>query len=371
MRTDPNQPDFTSLGLTEADVAAWVECELPRERHEAVGVAIDSNPVLARRLRAMRADREAVRALPEVFAPEGLLETVEATMERQALLGLVDGVELNNAPPLSIIRTARRPIGEVLSLRLVPIRFAAAAAILLMVASAAYVGIWKLSQPTGTPEPIAFSDTLDAGTESVAGTELVAAALQEPEAQPANEVPSHVTLAQSTAPDLIEEPSVIGIVEALELAAQGRLVIRVTSLSANTALRDLGALAVRPASGTDQWRFSSNVPDHVTAELSPGEMTFEPFSIADDRGFERPVLNIDRPTLTGVYMADARLTPESLESLLQALAEDGRTATFTALDEPIDLGPRPVLLSEIVWWTSSPTDWAIWTRVPVVFEPQR
>lgn len=110
MANDSIQLNFTSLGLTEAEVAAWVECELPRDRHEAVGTAIDSDPNLAKLLRAMRADREAVRALPEVQAPEGLLEMVEATMERQALLGLTDGVELNNAPPVSIIRTARTPL---------------------------------------------------------------------------------------------------------------------------------------------------------------------------------------------------------------------------------------------------------------------
>jgi hypothetical protein len=383
MSTDPFQPDLSSLGLTEADVAAWVECELPRDRHESVGLAIETNPALAKRLRAMRADREAVRAMPEVHAPEGLLDAVEATMERQALLGLSDGVELTNAPPVSVIRTTRRPLSETFSLRTAPTRLAAAAAILLMVGSAAYVGIWQLSKPTAPTNPIATLGSPDANTNTSTDTVpdpdtvLAAATPKQPNPQPPYANSMRLAFSQSTFADnpalqgLPADPIAMGTSEALQLAAQGRLIIHVSSPDAGAALRNLGSLAVRSAGAADQWRLTSDVPDDIVATLSPGEPTIEPFSIANDKKFEQPVLNIDRPTLTGVYMADARLTPESIESLLEALAADGRTATFTASDEPIDLGTRPVRLDEVVWWTASPTDWAMWTRVPVVFEPQR
>ncbi len=258
-----------------------------------------------------------------------------------------------------------------------------------MVGSAAYVGIWQLSKPTAPTGPIATLGSPDSETDTNPSTNpstntvpdpdtvLAAATSEQAKPQPPYEGSLRLAFAQSTLADhpdlrnLDARPTMMETAEALHLAAQGRLIIHVSSTNAGAALRDLGSLAARSAAAADQWRLTSDVPDDVVAVLSPGEPIIEPFSIADDHGFDQPVLDIDRPTLTGVYMADARLTVASIESLLDALASDGRTATFTASDQPIDLGTRPVRLDEVVWWTASPTDWAMWTRVPVVFEPQR
>ena len=375
MTTDPNHLMPLPEGLTEDDVLAWIECELPAARHEDVGRAIDADAVVAGRARRMRADREAVRALPEMQAPIGLMDSVEATLERQALLGIADGVELINAPPIFIVSSARRPLAEVFSLRSAPMKVAAAAGLLLAIAAGAYMGIWMLNQPGGPTGPVALNDPAsDAeriGTTEPGGEPTLATTENRDPAQPPAGRGLQLAWMQSPIPSDDAESDRIGTAEALELAAAGRLVVHVSSRNVNQALRDLGELVTRPHGAMDEWRLSGDVPERVAAALSPGEPSLRPFALAGGEGSSLPELNIDRPTRTGVYLADARLTPESLEALLAGLGSNGRTAEFIRLDEPIDLGQRPLRLDEILWWSSSPTDWAMWTRVPVVFEPER
>lgn len=376
MTTDLNNLTPLPEGLTENDVLAWIECELPAARHEAVGRAIDADAAVAGRVRQMRADREAVQALPEMQAPIGLMDSVQATLERQALLGLADGVELVDAPPVFIVRSARRPLAEVFSLRSAPVRVAAAAGLLLAIAAGAYTGIWMLThQPGGPSGPVARHDPAR-GAERIGTTEpgvepALATTEQRDPAQPPAGRGLQLAWMQSPNPWHDDVPDRMDTAEALELAAAGRLVIHVSSRNVNQALRDLGELATRPHGAMDEWHLSWGVPEHVAAALAPGEPSLRPFAMAGEEASPRPELNIDRPTLTGVYLADARLTPESLEALLAGLGSNGRMAEFTELDEPIDLGERPLRMDEILWWSSSPTDWAMWTRVPVVFEPER
>ena len=254
-------------------------------------------------------------------------------------------------------------------------RVAAAAGLLLAIAAGAYTGIWMLNQPGGPSGPVARQNP-ERGAEPIGTTgpdiETTLAAAEQPDpAQPPAGLGLQLAWMQSPFPGELDEPDRLDTVQALQLAAAGRLVIHVSSRNVNQALRDLGELATRPRGAMDEWRLSGGVPEHVAAALAPNEPSLGPFALAGGEASPRPELNIDRPTRTGVYLADARLTPESLEALLAGLGSNGRIAEFTRLDEPIDLGERPLRMAEILWWSSSPTDWAMWTRVPVVFEPER
>src|SRR5262249_45834498 len=100
-----NEPGNTARPAPdEGDLLAFIEGEaLPRERELAVARELSGSPELARRLEAMRADREALRSLPQMSAPPGLLDAVEAALqpvlERQMLLGLRDGEPVSEMPP--------------------------------------------------------------------------------------------------------------------------------------------------------------------------------------------------------------------------------------------------------------------------------
>ena len=77
-------PDFPAKTPRpdEADLLAFVEGEsLPRDRELSVAKALEADPALARKMERMRADRAAFRALPDVKAPPGLMDAVEAALQ--------------------------------------------------------------------------------------------------------------------------------------------------------------------------------------------------------------------------------------------------------------------------------------------------
>ena len=144
--TNPRPPD-------EADFLAWVEGEaLPRDREAAVSRAIGADPALGRRLSSMRADRMALKSLAQVAAPASLMAGVEAALqpvlERQMLLGLRDGEEVADHPPISIVRPVKRSIMQTFFADRMGRRLAVAAGLLLMVGGATYLGTTYLSGRT-------------------------------------------------------------------------------------------------------------------------------------------------------------------------------------------------------------------------------
>ena len=109
MTTDPSHLIPLPDGLTEDDVLAWIECELPPARHEDVGRAIDADAVVAGRMRRMRADCGGGRALPGMQGPVGRMGSGGATPEREGVPGGAGGVELVDGPPGFIVSSARPP----------------------------------------------------------------------------------------------------------------------------------------------------------------------------------------------------------------------------------------------------------------------
>src|SRR5579862_6004566 len=150
----PHTPD-------EADLLAWIEGEpLPRDREQAVARALGEDRTLARRLEAMRADRTALKSIGPVAAPVGLMSAVETALqpvlERQMLLGLREGEPVADRLPISIVQPVKRSIMQAFFADRVGRRLAAAAAVLLMVGGATYLGTTYLSGRTA-PKPTSIA----------------------------------------------------------------------------------------------------------------------------------------------------------------------------------------------------------------------
>ncbi|CAN5841978.1 hypothetical protein BH11PLA1_BH11PLA1_24310 [soil metagenome] len=97
--------------ISDDELLALVEqSPLAPERAAAVKAALAGDPKLAALLRQLRADAGAVSALstgPEMLAPFGLVDAVQARLEREALLGLEAASAADSAIPISIVRPVR------------------------------------------------------------------------------------------------------------------------------------------------------------------------------------------------------------------------------------------------------------------------
>src|SRR6185436_12260234 len=152
-------------GISELELLALVEGDgsLSAAREAEVRAMVAGDAKLARLVRGMRIDREALCALPRVTAPASLLQHVEAAMEREALAGLVLGEPADSPLPVSSVIVSRPGVLRKLweesdqGVR----RLAVAAALLL----AAGAGVWGVLSvldferaPVRTHAPLARND---------------------------------------------------------------------------------------------------------------------------------------------------------------------------------------------------------------------
>lgn len=94
---------------TELDLLAWIEGDLSHDRAPLVQRAMDSDPALAARLRAMRADRELLMELGHpalTRAPAGLIPAAIEAAERQAVLDDAPAVAGRIAPAARLAMAA-------------------------------------------------------------------------------------------------------------------------------------------------------------------------------------------------------------------------------------------------------------------------
>jgi hypothetical protein len=148
----------------EAEILDWIEGDLSPEREPALLAALAADPVLGRRVHAMRADREVLLRLPEERAPEALLSGVEDALERRMLMGESDGVQ--DTPSYARVSSVKSPgvLARIVSSRSAR-RLALAASVLLAVGFASWWGAERLSREVhefGPMEPYARG-TADAG----------------------------------------------------------------------------------------------------------------------------------------------------------------------------------------------------------------
>lgn len=126
----PDRPD-------ELDLLGLIEGDLPADRRAAVLAALQHDTALRARVDAMRADRSALRDLPPVRAPQGMVSMAVEAAEREELLG-VDAGEPVVAGRIGLPRWTRG---------------LAAAAALFLVAGGGLM-IWSSLGPTYQQNPV-------------------------------------------------------------------------------------------------------------------------------------------------------------------------------------------------------------------------
>jgi hypothetical protein len=293
------------------------------------------------------------------------MERVEATLERQALLGLADSELAYETTPIPAVRPVRSWSSTGLIGSIGPaLRLSAAAGLLLALGLGAYFGMNALRDDPDMTGPI-VADATDgdsAPVEALSGETQVAELSPFPsptEAFAARKMWTPAPLA-SAEPDV---PEAMSVERALALAGEGRLIVRVRSESLLRSAERLGGLR-----GSGEWRMAGLAGGEV-AELFSLPMD-EPMRIAGPEA-EHPRIDVERTPVANVYIAEARLTAESLSALLEGLALAGQTPVFEEISEPAPVDEDALDPREVIWWTGGPSDWAPWIRVPVVLEPEK
>ena len=409
MTTRPTNPDFPGDEmLSEESLLALVEGELSETRERQVLAALSARPDLLATVRGMTRDRALLSDLCDVEAPPEVMESIEAALERAALL---DGPALfADLPPAPIVMPRARS-GRRLSSML-----AMAAAIALV---AGGVGYWAFSRqgsgagggntgpliakndvaPTPAAERPAPPTTLAKVTPEAAApsaraahedlpvpTEPIRVALS---AEPAT---TEAPIASPGGPGFVGPPlpehaaalasGVITPELAVELASQGRLAVRVRSREMARTISGLDAIASREGErswhlsrqlGADDAGASSGLSDLARADADRAEKKELQRAVASESGIGALRLSearAERHAAVGPrgYFASIALTPESLASLRAALETEGdASVTFEELAGPAQ--PEVELKdAEPLWWDEAPSRWVPWADVLVVVE---
>lgn len=371
-----------------------------RAREELAG----RDPALAELVRGMRRDREILISLGEEKAPAGLGERVLAALERDALLrpGLakvdlakVDLVKMDLAKMEQAAVSESIPVSQV---RVVRERFRwdrswtprarqaalQAAGLVLLVGGAVFWGALVLRgsggapiapvMPGGPDRKIAMNGGDAGGASTDASLQpdalKIAASESKSEQDPGPGVGSGLaTLAKAG-----EELSAS---DALALAAEGRLLVRVVSpRGAPAALRTGGAgwrvsdeATPEIVAAVDQWR--STRPQRGAPGRERGEEMFAD-ARPSPRAFVVPFRGVvglaeSLPAFAAPYVVNAVASPDAIAGLTRSLASTGALVELVRLDRPVRQ-EAPADPESILWWTRAPSAWIRSVRVPVVVE---
>lgn len=375
----------------------------------------------------MRRDCSLMRSLGDEAAPIGLstqvLQLATAAMEREALAGLASTTDECAIPVSQVVperetvwSSGARGFNGVLARigpRAAPL--ALAAGFSLLVGGTALM-VFVANKPSRNSLPqsdvpaIALNEqpphSLNTEENSLASVDssdslLMASGTPDPHESDTSHAPGEEAssfASASTAHDTNQREMEIG--RAISLAREGRLVIHVRSRSAkalaqiNPSLRDPRASARVPGQA---WKLSAAVPPPVHAlalasiesgaphhgararEQQPTTLTAA--ADAPEPPFDPAVSSlVGWDTLTSVsgisprrscrsVVADVRLTPNCMDSLLATLRSSGAAVEFVEVAAPIEieLAPNP---DSILWWTQPPSNWAARAGVVVLIEAE-
>lgn len=379
-------------GVSEEVVLAWVDGEL--DGAEQARLARE-HPGLATLVRAMRDDARRVASLPLARSPEDMAERVTSVLEREALLGMERSAAVDAEPPSMRITTVRRTPAWV------P-RLAIAAGFVLLAGGAAWLArVAYQSLPSRPPlGPVAALDKKPAelGVSEAEGVRTDAdtrVALNAESAPAEGNVAQPMTIAAAPAAGFARDEGAkaslakgdapgLSVASAMELAREGRLVIRVhASESVGTKLASANARS---------WRVVGDAPSGVALALAlpralpaPAERRSEPTVIAGaDAAGTGAIVDLQAAREAARSMSkDAgptaltlELSPDegTLESVLAALRSNGHDVVVslealppgTTLD---DLGiVRQQNAQDLLWWTRPVEAWTPRVLAPVVIE---
>lgn len=382
-----NVPEDVLLSWIEGEVSP-AEAALYAERYPQAVPFVSS----MRRDRAMVAG---VCAAP-VAAPSDLSDRVLAALEREALLGLSDGALVSDSLPISQV-PRRRTARDVWWANATP-KLALAAGLALVVS----VGTILVLRSGESPKPVGPLAINDLGNDAGNGVGANGAGSTEIAAVPGNVSESHATEspAASTLVDAGHSPTAdVAIASkvadsgaagmtaehALQLASEGRLVLRVRDAAAVNRLS--------MTKSTSSWRVNEPLPEMTVAMLAPPavhtpEVPHVPFAptivaLAGPDGEMGPVsLNPatqsrqaakSRGSLPDVASTGRIIDLRDDEATLSALREQlskqlGANVEFEEVAEPVALEEAAPTAESVLWWLQPTQTWGKRVRVPLVID---
>lgn len=385
--------------ISEDVLLALVEGEpLTPAQAAAARAALGADAELARLVRGMRADRAALAdSAARIKAPAGLLAGVEATLEREALLGLPAEPAVLATLPISRVQPAgARAAGGGLRTILESNwsrGLAAAAAVAMLVGGTVLLAV----RNTGRSRPVApilANNTAEAPASSSGPLAMAS----EPAGARAAPQASEVVEAVSTEPSLAaaeraESAWAAGAVSDLDravaLAREGRLAIRVVAPDVALARQSVEALArvhsvasAKPLSAqgaADLVGGLAQQHERRVAALRPGPDD-GPHLAADRAADGSALIGPPPPSLAWsppeapapvfdhmAFRVDVAPDAAALRAMLRSLEARGHRAGFVALDAAM-VADEPPAPEDLFWWTQAPASWGERVRVGVVIQ---
>jgi hypothetical protein len=178
---------------------------------------------------------------------------------------------------------------------------------------------------------------------------------------------------------------------ALELAREGRLVIRLKVADPSIAAQPSRVADRIRRAESPMWRVAADAPAELAAKLSPsmpeprqpsasepepirysGEKQYSSDLAPGMFGPPRPPELPPPPAPKSVYIIQTRLDAQALETLMNAIEGSYGEAAFEESAEPLSLDSAAVPTpASVVWWGQSPAAWTHWASVPVVIDTVR
>lgn len=394
-------------------------------RQAEIRAAFDADPRLVKLIRSMRRDAGVLAGLGDAdHAPAGLVEDVEAGLEREALLGLSAASAAEAAAPTAIpvsrLTPARPDAWEPLKIftRSAWTRRLAAAAALLLVVTAGYLTI-RAALPAKPSKTLARSNETPADT-TITPKPTITAVKTSPEptglSMPDDIVvgPQPIVDERAVAAAAVREAEhqrevdLARISVALVAAQEGRLVARIKPaknplslaqvsrrLEAMTAVRGGGVMSVRlnKLSNEDSGVAVALVQQHMTDLANKARSPrIDPLPVNTP---DRPVASADgtgngnrggefslAPTPTQppevgpmtldakAFAASAPATEQGLRQLLRQLAGNEATIELDIVETPWQTATAgvPMDANTIFWWSMPSAAWGGRVTVPVVVQ---
>ncbi len=393
-----------SRPIGEEQLLDWIDGRLPASEMARLE-ASSGRQGLGDRVRQMQANRRALRSLPLERAPRELMDRVVQALEREQVLGSWQNDQIDpdhpSAPATIVEELAPIAIEEYRSTTppaWIP-RLAMAAGVALLVAGGAYWAI-LLTAPTG-PNPSNLSGPIaaaDAGPEgaTIASSDTFGSLQTGPAP---SDVASAATMSDAApvAPITTASASMVvaSVAEGLELASEGRLILRVLAGPGSTRL----ASVVGTGGAAAPWSISREVPAQVALAVLASRTIAEPdpsvegpalpatlAASAEARRLMTPLVGPAAAFSSLATMASRRAELAAIESTLildvaptEEALEEARAGLSRALGAEVTLERAPLSISvpssvdpaRVLWWTKPPTTWTPKLRIPVIVESAR
>lgn len=332
--------------VSESDLLAYIEGDLPDDRTDEVRAALERDPKLAAWADAARADRDALRQWSRPgasIAPPDLVEQAMRQAERNALLGLDAGAAQQRRPTVLFRFTGPRT--------------AMAAAMLAAVGVAVIYGPGLIQQLTPSPAPAPSQQSAPApGADAEPSSPVAQAADPAPEGDADRAAENRRARSAAPPPEDAGGYASAGAekAEVAQPAQAEEMPLRAIGESdhlADDAAPAESPLTMRQAADLARQRrlrVRAETADPASlgaALLDAPDLSFRVFPIADPApGGAMLIVEIDAGA-------------PGLDAFLQTLGAMGAASiSLSPLDEPVGLPPARGP-SDVLWWTRSPAAW--------------